>query len=143
MNRADLHQLSEMRLSDAKQLLASGVNDAGAYYMAGYAVECALKACIAKLQGVHPFPPRLRWEELNQKYYTHSVETLLETAGLKPRLQAAIAVNPTLGANWALIATWNEGFRYEPRMSRRQVEDLIAAIEDPQNGVMTWLKSHW
>ena len=48
MNRSELQQLAEIRLRDAKALLVTGENDAGAYYMAGYAVECALKAVIAK-----------------------------------------------------------------------------------------------
>jgi HEPN domain-containing protein len=48
MNRADLQQLAELRITEAKVLLDNGFY-AGAYYLAGYAVECALKACIAKL----------------------------------------------------------------------------------------------
>ena len=47
MNRTDLQQPALTRLAEAKALLAAGF-PAGAYYLAGYAVECALKACIAK-----------------------------------------------------------------------------------------------
>jgi hypothetical protein len=45
MNRAQLRQLAEDRVLDAACLLAGG-RWAGAYYLAGYAVECGLKACI-------------------------------------------------------------------------------------------------
>jgi HEPN domain-containing protein len=54
MNRADFQQLSELRLREAQALLAAGLPD-GAYYLAGYAVECALKACIAKRTREHDF----------------------------------------------------------------------------------------
>ena len=48
MNRADLQKLAEERLADAELLLANG-RFGGAYYLSGYVVECALKACIAQL----------------------------------------------------------------------------------------------
>lgn len=40
MNRADLQTLSDLRLADGEALLQAG-RFAGAYYMLGYAVECA------------------------------------------------------------------------------------------------------
>jgi len=48
VNRADFQELAQIRLRDAEVLLENGRFD-GAYYIAGYSVECALKACIAKL----------------------------------------------------------------------------------------------
>lgn len=47
LDRKELQELSRIRLTEAKGLLALGLWD-GAYYLAGYAVECALKAYIAK-----------------------------------------------------------------------------------------------
>lgn len=47
VDRQDLQELSRVRLKEATALLKLGLFD-GAYYLAGYAVECALKACIAK-----------------------------------------------------------------------------------------------
>ncbi len=43
MDREQLEQLAELRLEDAEALIASG-RWAAAYYLLGYAVECALKA---------------------------------------------------------------------------------------------------
>ncbi len=43
MNRAELQRLAKDRLLDAKALFAAR-RWSGAYYLAGYAVECALKA---------------------------------------------------------------------------------------------------
>jgi len=47
MNRGDFQQLAEEHLRHAKALLDAGLYS-GAYYMCGYAVECALKACISR-----------------------------------------------------------------------------------------------
>jgi HEPN domain-containing protein len=54
MNRTDLQNLAEERLGDGELLLASGRYGA-AYYLVGYAVECGLKACIAKLTRAEDF----------------------------------------------------------------------------------------
>jgi hypothetical protein len=45
--RRDFKSLADLRIEDARLLLRSG-RQQGAYYLCGYAVECALKACIAK-----------------------------------------------------------------------------------------------
>jgi hypothetical protein len=55
MNRNDLQNLSRLRGKEAKVLLENGYF-AGAYYLLGYAVECALKACIAKQIRRYDFP---------------------------------------------------------------------------------------
>jgi HEPN domain-containing protein len=56
MNRRDFQKLALIRIEDARVLFRGGRYDA-AYYLAGYAVECALKACIAKQTMRHDFPP--------------------------------------------------------------------------------------
>ncbi|HEX7677842.1 MAG TPA: HEPN domain-containing protein, partial [Thermoanaerobaculia bacterium] len=57
MNRQDLQWLARTRLSEARVLLAAKKYD-GAYYLAGYAVECALKACVAKKVRKFDFPDK-------------------------------------------------------------------------------------
>jgi hypothetical protein len=47
VHRKDLQELSKVRLKEATALLKLELFD-GAFYLAGYAVECALKACVAK-----------------------------------------------------------------------------------------------
>jgi len=55
LNRPQLHQLAEDRVLDAKALLDAG-RWSGAYYLAGYAIECGLKACVlAYVNGVLPW----------------------------------------------------------------------------------------
>ena len=56
MTRSDLRNLAEWRLIEAKTLLK--VSPSGAYYLAGYAAECALKACYIRSRH-DEFPDRL------------------------------------------------------------------------------------
>lgn len=67
MNRRTFQQLSATRLADARALLAA--RRYAAYYLAGYAVECALKACIAKQTRRYDFPPDPRSVS---RIYTHT-----------------------------------------------------------------------
>jgi hypothetical protein len=57
MNRNDFQQLADVRIDEALALLGQGKFD-GAYYLAGYAVECGLKACIARLTSQDDYPPK-------------------------------------------------------------------------------------
>ena len=59
MLRTDLQRLSRLRARDARTLFAAGQYD-GVYYLGGFAVECALKACIARKTQRHEFPDRNR-----------------------------------------------------------------------------------
>jgi len=60
MNRTELQRLSRIRIKEAKFLLDGGCYN-GAYYLAGYAVECALKACIAKQTHRHDLDGVMSW----------------------------------------------------------------------------------
>ena len=143
MNRKYLQDLTQQRLSDAKVLLTTGTNSAGAYYLAGYVIECALKACIAKNQGEYPYPDFGNKAFKKENYFSHDPVTLLETAGLKGDIDSEIKTNMTLAANWAIVKGWNESFRYETNILQQQAKGLIEAIDDPQNGVLQWLKNYW
>ena len=58
VTRSEFQELAEQRLVEAKALLDQGQWD-GAYYLAGYAVELALKACIIKtLMATDAFPDK-------------------------------------------------------------------------------------
>ncbi len=102
MNRADLQRLAKERLRDTKALLAAR-RWSGAYYLAGYAVECALKARIAKKMKAEEFPDK----PLADRCWTHDVERLMAVAGLEPDLEAAMAADPFLAENWATVTDWN------------------------------------
>jgi len=75
MNRADLQRLSNARIREAKILFAAG-EYSGAYYLAGYAVECALKACFAKSVKRYDFPDKTRAGNI----FTHKLKDLARLA---------------------------------------------------------------
>ncbi|HCC57522.1 MAG TPA: hypothetical protein DEQ47_09700 [Solibacterales bacterium] len=76
MDRATLQQLAELRLKDAEALLAAGQWD-GAYYLPGYCIECALKACAAKQFRLHEVPEK----SLVNAFYTHDFDKLVYDFG--------------------------------------------------------------
>ena len=91
MNRTDLQLLAEDRLKDAGVLLANGRFGA-AYYLAGYAVECALKACIAKLTKAEDFPIK----NSTSTVYIHDLKKLAATARRGSGHRAAFEQRPEL-----------------------------------------------
>jgi HEPN domain-containing protein len=138
VNRTELQKLAEDRILDAQALLTAG-RWAAAYYLTGYAVECALKACIAKLTREHDFPRDRRFVE---KCYTHDLDKLLDSAGLKPQQEADSVVNLDFGANWQTVTDWSENSRYDQK-TQVEAEQLLVAVTDIQNGVMPWIKNCW
>ncbi len=138
MNRKDFQVLSRTRISEARALLKLR-HYSGAYYLAGYAVECAFKACIAKETLRHDFPPdRKRTEEI----YRHSASELLKAAKLQSFLDAAIDLNPKLEANWKIVGNWSEQDRYRT-VGKGEAEDMIEAVANRSNGVLPWVKRYW
>jgi HEPN domain-containing protein len=137
VNRSDLQELAEERARDAEALLIAG-QWSGAYYLAGYAIECGLKACIAKLTRQHDYPDK----DHAQKCYTHKIETLVEVAGLDLPRRVDAAANPALGGNWLVVKDWDEKARYR-RWTEPQARKMVSAVTDRTNGVLPWIRVHW
>jgi HEPN domain-containing protein len=143
MNRIDFQEIAELRLRESKALLAAGFPD-GAYYLAGYAVECALKACIAKRTREYDFPDK----KLVDKSYTHDVDRLLEAAGLSDLLKNDLAKNEELQLDWETVRDWSEQSRYElfkgdPVGGLVEAQLLIDAVESEKGGVLRWIRQSW
>jgi len=78
MNRADWQKLASERVKDAKALLKTK-RWAGAYYLAGYAVECGLKSCIiAYLMKRDEFPERRFSEQFQPRGFVMDKTTLVD-----------------------------------------------------------------
>lgn len=137
MNRNDLQELAQVRIGEAELLAAQGRWD-GAYYLAGYAVECALKACFAKSVNQHDFPDKQRVLAV----YQHDLTNLLRVSGVEGDLMSDSVSDPALRSNWETVRTWSEHSRYT-RWSQAQAEVLLTAITDPAHGVLPWITRHW
>jgi HEPN domain-containing protein len=137
MNRNDFRELARTRRKEARLLLRHGCYE-GAYYLAGYVIECALKACIAKGTKRHDFPDKKKVTES----YTHDLVRLVGTAGLESDLDQQAASDPLFEVNWAVVDDWTEESRYQ-KPTEREARDLYSAVTNPQHGVLRWLGQHW
>lgn len=135
LDREALQILATTRLDDAKALL-SNARYAAAFYLAGYAVECALKACIARQTRRHEFPDK---ERVNQSY-THNLVQLKGLSRLP--LDEACSSDAILERNWSVVRQWKEQTRYH-LSTKKEAEDLMKAIDDPKHGVLPWLQERW
>lgn len=137
MNRRDLQILSQTRLLEARALLRAELPD-GAYYLAGYAVECALKACIAKGTQRYDFPDRRSVEAS----HTHNLKDLIRVADLETaRLEEAL-INPVFKNYWDVVQQWTEHSRYR-RNNLDMARTLVEAAGNGKHGVIVWIKRHW
>ncbi len=136
-SKNDLEKLAQTRLDDAIHLL-HGKKASSAYYLAGYSIELALKACISKLFQENMIPDK----SFVNTIYTHSLESLMSASGLLPSLKEDMKSDPKLGANWGIVTKWNEHSRYE-FWDPVSATTLISAIIDENHGVFPWVKKHW
>ena len=137
MNRADLQRLADDRAADAAALLAAGRWSA-AYYLAGYAVECALKACIARRVQAGDFPDK----QLTNESYTHDVVVLTRTAQLTAAVAVRAKASRAFADHWNLARDWDESARYK-QWPEQTARDLFQAVTDAQNGILPWLRTYW
>jgi HEPN domain-containing protein len=137
--RAIFQQLAQLRLDEAKSLLGNG-QPSGAYYLAGYAIECGLKAVIAKQFRADEIPDR----NLVNKVYTHDLTDLLRLAGLEPELQIAQQADSELDRRWSIIKNWSEQARYSI-WTKDQAAAIIDAVDGDgrTGGLFQWLSARW
>ena len=136
--RSHLKRLADRRLKDARALMTQR-RYTGAYYIAGYAVECGIKACIATQFKRNTIPDKT----LVNKTYSHDFEKLLKTAGIFDELEQDIQNNLSLYSSWNVVKDWRPEIRYTISITRVEARDLIEAIGNPHDGILSWLKRYW
>jgi len=127
-----------MRIQEAKCLLDNGFYE-GAYYLAGYAVECGLKACIAKQIKQYEFPDK----KFVGDSYTHDLNKLLGLSGLREEHRTRAEDEPSFANNWTVVKDWSEEERYTVQVDEPRARDLLAAITDNDTGILSWSKKWW
>ena len=137
MDRKELQDLSKIRLKEATALFELGLAD-GAFYLAGYAVECGIKACIAKETRRGEFPDRKRVESS----HSHNLGQLMRVAGLDVAFSIQAKMDPALGSNWDLLQSWSEQSRYQ-RHRLESAKALLEGVSNRQHGVISWIKQQW
>lgn len=136
MNRLDLQNLALARLEEVEVLL-NNHKYSGAYYLSGYVIECALKACIAKQTQEFDFPDKKTVTDS----YTHDLEKLVKVAKLDKELRSLLD-DPNFSLRWLEVRDWSEESRYQTH-SQQKALDIYLAITDPTHGVLQWLQQHY
>lgn len=140
MTRTEWQRLVEERLRDARVLL-KGRRWSAAYYLTGYAVEAALKACIVKRIEVDPgliFELR----RFSEDCWTHDFEKLVRLAELDEALKIERTANKSFDQHWLKACDWSERSRYQNKV-RAAANGLYEAVANKSNGVLRWVKGHW
>ena len=137
MNRQHFQKISRLRVQEAHALLTSRRYE-GAYYLIGYAIECALKACVARHVQRYDFPDK----RIANEAYTHNLEKLIGVAGLKLEFDKERITNHALDVNWATVKDWSETVRYELGITEAQAKDLYSASVG-RNGILPWIRKRW
>lgn len=137
LKRRDLQAYADAKLDDAVILL-NNRRYANAYYLAGYAVELGLKACIAR----HIVGETIPDKAFITKIFDHNLSTLTGLAGLKPELKKQIDRDSEFAANWAIVSEWSPDARYEAK-DVSSTQFLINAIAHEKSGVLQWIRTHW
>lgn len=107
-----------------------------AYYLAGYAIECALKAWIAKQTPRHGFPDKDRANRAHQHRFTE----LLALIADRDRFDTELRGDPRLEDDWSNVQSWSPASRYQLHAgSRIEVRDMLKSVE----GILKCLSRYW
>lgn len=116
-------ELAKMRLLDAKVLL-KGNRNLGAVYLAGYAVECALKWAITE---------RYETPCLAKELEIHDLDKLLKASGLDPYMAVDDKIRP-------LFSALTDGWGPQGRYSGKHLSAVEASLLYKQAlQVHTWI----
>lgn len=137
LTRRRLQVIAEAHLGAARILLENRLYGPS-YYLSGLAVECAIKACIAKQIQRYTFPDKA----LAEQSWVHDLRKLLRAADLWAELEASMRTSTMLRANWRDIKDWRVDSRYQSANEITARDMLRAAAEQPA-GVFLWVQARW
>lgn len=137
MTRSELQKFARTKVKEGRILLRGDGYD-GAYYLLGFSVELALKACIAKKTKKYDFPEKV----MVDKSWRHELRLLTSVAGLDQIIDAESRNSPAFAANWNVVLQWSNDSRYATHTAQ-ETEDLYKAITERRNGVMACIRRFW
>lgn len=144
MTRLEFQQIALLRLDEAETLLIQGKYN-GCCYLAGYALESALKAAICNNMDNDDFFDAVKSETL-RAFKIHNLAELVILAGLSKEYKELNVKNNILLSNWEYIKNdikWSEQLRYQIGFTEIEAKTMINAINDPLNGILEWIKKYW
>lgn len=137
LHRSEWQTIANTRIREATTL-RDNKHWSGAYYLAGYALECGLKACLTRQFKAATMPDK----QLVTKAHTHDLETLVRLAGLDRSLSNEQNSDPEFAVYWATVKDWSEASRYKI-LNESEAVDMIVAVKQRNHGVMKWVRANW
>lgn len=142
MDRKKLQRIAKARIKDAKALLGRK-RWSGAYYLCGYAIECALKSCLLRYLGesgaIFGEPGYLK---KLADCWTHDLVKLVNLAGLDAEFGIARGANAALENFWNVTKDWEETSRYQEK-TEAEAKALYEAVNNNPDGAFRWIQSRW
>lgn len=135
LKRAEWKQQCIAHSSAARSLIAAG-RFSSAYYLAGLAVECALKAKIARAFKASTWPKKAFVNSIHD----HNITKLVGLADLESEL-ATKCGTASFKNYWKTVSGWKNESKYE-QWSEAEARDMVRASLG-QSGVVSWIKKHW
>lgn len=133
----DFKDLAIKRIIEAEILLKNN-QFSGAYYLAGYSIELALKACYCKSVPEKSFPPK---KDVYDKLYKHDLGGLLVVSGILTQFNENLEKSDMYKVNWETVKDWNEQSRYAV-MLEKDARPIIEAITG-KDGILGLIKTLW
>lgn len=144
-----IRAIATLRLAEARTLANNGQPE-GAFYLAGYAVELALKARITeRLEMPWLFDESSTASadqftglgELRKLLKSHNILLLLAVAGLKPAYDRRKTQDKSFVKYKSLLEGWNEGIRYQlpGTKSVGDAQSFLTFLTGP-NGFLQWIE---
>lgn len=144
-----IRSLTALWLEEAQILAQHGKPD-GAFYLAGYSVELALKAKVAERLGLpglfdeqNTVQQFAGLNELRRLAKTHNLTLLFVLSGLKPAFDQRRAIDVRFASFAVWVNDWNEGLRYRSpgAVTTTEIRAFITFIAD-QRGLLQWIETH-
>ena len=135
--RTDQRKAAIRRLADAKKLVSAGTpHRRGGVYLAGYAVECKLKAIAMEVFGCWTLTElAVKWAVDEREVYAHGLEALAARLPLYGTLQRS----PVWRDFATYVNRWKPSWRYNPHEPE---ETYAIAFTDAVERVFKWLESN-
>ena len=106
--------------------------------MAGYSVEFALKACIAKKIRKSGIPDK----NFLYNFFQHDLRVLIKLAGLEGLRGKLEKINTDFAVNWGILKEWDSSSRYKV-YTEIEATELYNSIISRKGGVLPWIRNYW
>lgn len=120
----DLRSKIKCRQQDAKVLYNSKRYE-GAVYLAGYAIELAIKKRICNALKWTGFPEKKKEFDNLVSFRTHKLDVLLHLSGVEEKMKTKFLTE------WSIVNRWDPEMRYRTGIiiKRKEAKDMLDASQ--------------